>query len=80
MDESATLLGVRRKLAGSRILQTLDDSSLSRSVQTYDERERRVERYGHRVLVVEGANSKDGELIELRHDGQTRGGPRNLFR
>ena len=66
MDESATL-AVGRQLTGGSILETFDNGSLSGAVVSHDQCQWGVELDGLSDGRAEGADARDGELVDLRH-------------
>ena len=62
MNESATLT-VGWKLAGRRILETLDDGGLSGTIVTDDQGQWGVELNGFTGMWAEGTDTRNGELV-----------------
>ena len=85
MDKRAAAR-VRWLVASRGVLQAFDDGSFATAIVTNYDGDRGEELYSLDVLVVEGADAANRELVEARHGGRVEGvwprtdAPRQLTR
>lgn len=69
MNES-TSLAVGRQLSSGSIFKTFDNSCLSRTIVSDNQSQRSVELDSLSNSRAEGPNTRDGQFVNSRHDGQ----------
>lgn len=67
MNPGTALAAVGRQLAGGSISETFDDGGLAGSVQSDNESKWIKEFDNLCLLIVEGANAQNLELVDARH-------------